>query len=94
MLYARGGFIVNLALTDKGFNAVNKHVLLLQINTTAAYLSKYDTMVNDKFTVLPVAVAFESDKASTLSLAIEVVSLSRLRFSRPCHDGDWINEDH
>jgi len=35
MLYARGGFIVNLALVDEEFNAVKEHVPFLQINTTA-----------------------------------------------------------
>ena len=36
MLYARGGFIVNLALMDKDFDAVKDHIPFLQINTTAA----------------------------------------------------------
>ena len=36
MLYARGGFIVNLALMDKEFDAVKEHVPYLQVNTTAA----------------------------------------------------------
>ena len=36
MLYARAGFIVNLALMDKEFDAVKKHVLFLQVNTTGA----------------------------------------------------------
>ena len=36
MLYARGGFIVNLALTDKEFDAVKEHLPFLQVNTTAA----------------------------------------------------------
>ena len=36
VLYARGGFIVNLALVDKSFDAVKEYVPLLQINTTAA----------------------------------------------------------
>ena len=36
MLYARGGFIVNLALTSKEFDAMKEYVPFLQINTTAA----------------------------------------------------------
>ena len=36
MLYARGDFIINLALVDKEFEAVKEHVSFLQINTTAA----------------------------------------------------------
>ena len=36
MLYARGGFIVNLALVDKEFDAVKEHLPFLQVNTTAA----------------------------------------------------------
>ena len=35
-LYARGGFIVNLALMDKEFDKVQEHLPYLQINTTAA----------------------------------------------------------
>ena len=35
-LYARGGFIVNLALMDKEFDKVQEHLPFLQINTTAA----------------------------------------------------------
>ena len=36
MLYARGDFIVNVALVDKEFDAVKKHVPFLHVNTTAA----------------------------------------------------------
>ena len=36
MLYARGSFIVNLALMDKEVDALKEHVPFLQINTTAA----------------------------------------------------------
>ena len=36
MLYARGDFIVNLALMDKEFDAVKEPVPFLQVNTTAA----------------------------------------------------------
>jgi hypothetical protein len=36
MLYARGGFIVNLALMDKEFDAVKEYVPFLEVNTTAA----------------------------------------------------------
>ena len=35
MLYARVGFIVKLALMDKGFYAVMKHIPCLEVNTTA-----------------------------------------------------------
>ena len=35
-LYARGGFLVNLALMDKEFDKVQEHIPFLQINTTAA----------------------------------------------------------
>ena len=33
MLYARGGFIVNLALVDNEFDAVKEHVLFLQVSS-------------------------------------------------------------
>ena len=36
MLYVRGGFIVNLALMDKEFDAIKEYAPFLQINTTAA----------------------------------------------------------
>ena len=36
MIYACGGFVVNLALMDKEFGAVKKHVPFLAVNTTAA----------------------------------------------------------
>ena len=55
--------------------------------------SKYDTMVNDGSTVLPVAVAFES-KVSVLSLANGVASFSLLRSNILYQDDGWINEDH
>ena len=35
-LYARGGFIVNLALMDKEFDKVQEHIPFWQINTTVA----------------------------------------------------------
>ena len=35
-LYARDGFIINLALMDKEFDSVRPHVPFLEINTTAA----------------------------------------------------------
>ena len=36
MIYARGGFVVNLAVIDNKFDAVKKHVPFLAVNTTAA----------------------------------------------------------
>ena len=36
MLYARGGFIVNLALMDKEFDAIKEFVPFLEVNTAAA----------------------------------------------------------
>ena len=36
MIYARGGFIVKLALMDKELNAVKEHLPHLGVNTTAA----------------------------------------------------------
>ena len=36
MLYARGGFIVTLALMAKEFDAVKEHLLFLEVNTTAS----------------------------------------------------------
>ena len=35
-LYAKGGFIVNVCLMDREFEAVKKHLPLVEINTTAA----------------------------------------------------------
>jgi hypothetical protein len=35
MIYAQGGFIVNLVLLNKEFNAIKEHVPLLQVNTVA-----------------------------------------------------------
>ena len=34
MLYARGGFIVNLALMDKKLDACKEHLPFLEVNTT------------------------------------------------------------
>ena len=36
MLYARGGFIVNLALMDKEFDKIKDIIPFLEVNTTAA----------------------------------------------------------
>ena len=36
MLYARGGFIVNLALMDKEFDTIKEFVPFLEVNTVAA----------------------------------------------------------
>ena len=36
LLYARGGYIVKLALMDKEFDAVKEHLPFLGINMTAA----------------------------------------------------------
>ena len=36
MLYARGGFIVNLALMDNEFDAIKEFVPFLEVNTAAA----------------------------------------------------------
>ena len=36
MMYTRGGFIVNLALMDKEFDAIKECVPFLEVNTTAA----------------------------------------------------------
>ena len=35
-LYAKGGFLVNICLMDREFEAVKKHLPLVEINTTAA----------------------------------------------------------
>ena len=36
LLYARGGYIVKLALMDKDFDSVKYHLPFLEVNTTAA----------------------------------------------------------
>ena len=36
MIYARGGFVVNLALMDKGFDKIKDIIPFLEVNTTAA----------------------------------------------------------